>query len=89
MDIRKIILDELERQGRSKYWLAENPGCGTHKNAIYAYLRGESDSSGQNIAAMLNALNLSIVPGRTTVGSTKGGEVPAKRKGGKRLKGSK
>ncbi len=62
MDIRQIIMDELERQGRSKYWLAENPGCGVHQNIIYAYLRADSDTSGETVAKMLTALRLRIVP---------------------------
>jgi len=63
MDIRKNILEELERQERSKYWLAEKPGCGVHKNGVYVYLRGESDGTGPAIEAMLEALQLKIVPG--------------------------
>ncbi len=62
MDIRKIILDELHRQGRSRYWLAEHPGCGINKNSIYIYLRGETEGHGSTIAAMLTALRLRIVP---------------------------
>ncbi len=62
MDIRKIILDELHRQGRSRYWLAERPGCGVNKNSIYIYLRGETEGHGSTIAAMLTALRLRIVP---------------------------
>lgn len=72
MDFRKIILDELERQGRSKYWLAENPGCGVHKNGVYVYLRGESNGTGPAIGAMLDALGLKIVPGeKSTAAKTK------------------
>lgn len=63
MDFRKIILDELKRQGRSKYWLAENPGCGIAKNVIYTVLRGDTDGSANTLSAMLDALGLKIVPG--------------------------
>ena len=63
MDLRKIIQDEMKRQGRSGYWLAENPGCGASKNVVYTYLRGDSDGTGQTIAAMLEALGMKVVSG--------------------------
>lgn len=61
IDFRKIVLDELERQDRSKYWLAENPGCGVHKAAVYAYLRGDTDAASSTVAAMLTTLGMTVV----------------------------
>ena len=62
MDMHKLIVDELKRQGRSKYWLAESPGCGINQNTVYAYLRGDGDTTGRTLGAMLEALRLQIVP---------------------------
>lgn len=77
IDFRKIILSELERQGRSKYWLAENPGCGIAKNVVYVFLRGETDGSVATVVAMLNALGMKIVSGDAP---TKPAPKPRKKK---------
>lgn len=76
IDFRKIILGELERQGRSKYWLAENPGCGVAKNVVYVYLRGETDGSAHTVAAMLTALDMKVVAS----GDVKAGSKARKKK---------
>lgn len=63
-EIRDQVLRELERAGRSRYWLAqrvaEDTRAGVTADAVYRYLRGEGDTSGAVIASMLRALGLRI-----------------------------
>ena len=58
-DFRRIITDELGRQGKSTYWLvsqAESPP----RNSVYAYLRGERDMGSEGVAAILSVLGLAV-----------------------------
>ena len=77
MNLRSIIQTEMKRQGRSAYWLAENSGEGHHKNAVYSFLRGDTEGSSMLMVAMLEALDMRIVPGE---GPVKSATKPRKKK---------
>jgi DNA-binding phage protein len=63
-EIRDHVLRELERSGRSRYWMAQrvadDPRAGVTADTVYRYLRGEGDTTGAVIASMLRALGLRI-----------------------------
>ena len=58
-EIRQAVLDALERQGHSRYWLARQVKCQT---AVYAWLKGERDVYASLAARCLTALKLEIKP---------------------------
>ena len=64
MDIREQIRAELERQGKSVYWLAnrlrDRKVCSD--NHFYLYMRGRKDATGKIIGAALDELDLELKP---------------------------
>lgn len=58
MDIRAIIIAELEKQGRSRFWLAKM--ADVDSSTVYRFLAGTGDTSTENASAMLAALGLRI-----------------------------
>lgn len=64
-EFRSVIVAEVERQGRSRYWLAQKVAdderADVSADAVYRYLRGESDTTGAVIAACMRALGLRSV----------------------------
>ncbi len=64
-EFRRVIVDEMERQQRSRYWLAKavaaDERADVSEDAVYRYLRGESDTTGAVIAACMRALWLRSV----------------------------
>lgn len=63
MDFRKIILNELEKQGRSRYWLAQSCKDSMAESTIYGYLAGENRLSDDKLAVLLKALGVRIDTG--------------------------
>ena len=64
-EFRRVIVDEVERQGLSRYWLAQTVAdderADVSADAVYRYLRGESDTTGAVIAACMRALDIRTV----------------------------
>jgi hypothetical protein len=56
-DFRKQILDRLAALGKNKLWLAEQVKPEPSQNAIYTYLRGRGDMTGEYIARIMDALD--------------------------------
>lgn len=62
-DFRKLIVQALKKQDKSKYWLAHLGLDGQPApNTIYRYLRGELDITGEPLAVLLAAVGISVVP---------------------------
>jgi hypothetical protein len=65
-DFRSIILSELERSGRSRYWLAhvvaDDQASKVNERAVYRYLAGEGDTTGAVIASAFAALGIDVSP---------------------------
>ena len=61
MDFRKIIIRELKRQKKSRFWLGKQPKT-PDPNTVFRYLRGEQDMRGENLAACLESLGLKVRP---------------------------
>lgn len=63
-DFREIILAELERSGRSRYWLAHavsaDPNSNVNERAVYRYLAGEGDTTGAAIASAFANLGICV-----------------------------
>lgn len=63
-DFRKIILAELERTGRSRYWLAHavssDPSSSVNQRAVYRYLAGDGDTTGSAIASAFAVLGIRV-----------------------------
>lgn len=61
-EFRSRIVAELDRQSRSRYWLAQavaqDERADVSADAVYRYLRGESDTTGAVIAACCRALGI-------------------------------
>lgn len=67
-DFREIILAELERTGRSRYWLAHavsaDPNSNVNERAVYRYLAGDGDTTGSAIASAFAVLGITLsMPG--------------------------
>lgn len=60
MDLRSIIIVELERQGMTQAALAD--AAEMTQPRVNAYLRGHRDVKAETLARMLDALNLEIRP---------------------------
>jgi hypothetical protein len=62
MDIRKRIIDELAKQGRSRYWLGMEvaKSGAANRETVFRYLRGARDTSGTVIGAMLAVLKVDL-----------------------------
>jgi hypothetical protein len=64
-EFRRVIVGAMERQQRSRYWLAKavaaDERADVSEDAVYRYLRGESDTTGAVIAACIRALGLRSV----------------------------
>ena len=61
--IRESITAELERQGKTRYWLVRESGVPA--STVYAFLAGTRGTSHANVEAMLSALGLSPQPDST------------------------
>jgi hypothetical protein len=63
-DLREIILAELERTGRSRYWLAQaiaaDRASNVSERAVYRYLSGEGDTTGAVLASAFAALGIIV-----------------------------
>lgn len=62
MDIRALINRRLRELGHSPYWLAEAARDKPSRNAVYSYLRGDSDMGSAGIGRLLDLLDLQIAP---------------------------
>lgn len=58
MDFRQIILNELARQGKSRYWLAEACADQVSRRTTYGYLAGENRITDDKLAVLLDAMGL-------------------------------
>jgi hypothetical protein len=61
MDFREIILTELARQKKSRYWLAEACAGQVSKRTTYGYLAGKTRITDDKLAILLKALDLSPI----------------------------
>ena len=66
VDLRKIIKDEMQRQGVSQTKLQEMTGILQHR--ISEYLSGRRDVTAETLRKMLEALKLDIRPRRRRKG---------------------
>ena len=71
MDFRKAIVDELKRQGRTRYWLAKQSDLAI--GTVYDYIAGRTSSSGETLERIFDSLGLKVV-------STKPAGKPRKRR---------
>jgi len=62
MDIRKVIITEIKRQGWTQRRLAAETGL--TQSRIADYVRGARDMTGENLQRLLKALSLEITPTR-------------------------
>lgn len=62
MDPRELILKRLNELGHSPYWLVQQVKGELGENTVYAYLRGESDMRGNNLAKLFVVLDLEVTP---------------------------
>jgi hypothetical protein len=62
VNVRRSILQQLKRTGRTRYWLAQKVEKHLTSPAVYQYLGGKSDMIGKNIEILLTALDLEIRP---------------------------
>ena len=60
VDIRKIILDELKRQGHTRYWLATHDDMAFHYQHVYRWLQGHNDAGQRLIENTMEILGLEI-----------------------------
>jgi hypothetical protein len=58
---RELILAELARQGKSRYWLAEACAGQVGKRTTYSYLAGKTRITDDKLAVLLKALDLSPI----------------------------
>lgn len=63
MDIRRIIKDEMQRQGMTQTALEDISGIWQHR--ISEYLNGKRDANGKTLQNLLMGLNLEIRPARS------------------------
>ena len=64
-EIRRIILQQLEELGRSRYWLAKKAaeqGIVGNRETVFRFLRGDRDTSSTVISGILGILDLEIGP---------------------------
>lgn len=63
-DFREIILAELERTNRSRYWLAhavaDDQSSNVNERAVYRYLSGEGDTTGAVLASAFAVLGIRV-----------------------------
>ena len=63
-DFREIILAELERTNRSRYWLAnavaDDQASNVNERAVYRYLSGEGDTTGAVLASAFAVLGIRV-----------------------------
>lgn len=63
-EFREMILSELERTNRSRYWLAHavaaDPNSNVNERAVYRYLAGEGDTTGSAIASAFAILGICV-----------------------------
>ena len=63
-DFREIILAELERTNRSRYWLAhavaDDKASNVNERAVYRYLSGEGDTTGAVLASAFAVLGIRV-----------------------------
>ena len=62
VDLRQMIIDQLAKIGRSRYWLAHNGMVSLAPNSVMRYLNGTHDAHGQAIAQMMCAVGLKVEP---------------------------
>jgi len=71
MDIRKIVSAELERQGRSVYWLAKAVEKHMSNTTVYEFVKGEKQVTAANLGYVLDALGIKLTPGADPGASTR------------------
>jgi hypothetical protein len=63
-DFRELILAELERTNRSRYWLAhavaDDQASNVNERAVYRYLSGEGDTTGAVLASAFAVLGIRV-----------------------------
>lgn len=66
MDLRQIIIDRLSELDMSAYQLAHSDDvmAVAHPTTVFRYLRGERDTTGEVIGAVLQTLRLRIARGK-------------------------
>lgn len=60
IDFRSLILERLEKIGRSRYWLANNGMVDLAPNSVMRYLNGTHDAHGRAIGQMMCAVGLRV-----------------------------
>jgi hypothetical protein len=62
VNVRKSILQQLKRTGRTRYWLARQVAKRMTPPTVYQYLSGKQDMVGLNIEILMDAVGLEILP---------------------------
>ena len=68
-EFREMILSELERTNRSRYWLAQSvaadPCSNVNERAVYRYLSGDGDTTGAVLASAFAVLGIRVTLPKT------------------------
>jgi hypothetical protein len=62
VNVRKSILQQLKRTGKTRYWLARQVSKHLTPPTVYQYLSGKQDMIGSNIEMLMDAVGLEIRP---------------------------
>ena len=60
LDIRKMVIDELERRGKSWYWLGRQPGVTCHEDSIRAWLYRGSQLGADHVNEVMEFLGFRV-----------------------------
>ncbi len=67
-DLRKAVLSELTRQGKSKYWLVKElegkrpKGANVTPMTVYNFLNGKNSLNSDDLGLIFDALGLEVKP---------------------------
>ncbi len=60
VDIRAAVLQELERRGVSRGWLARQPGVTCGRDAVLRWLAGRGELAARSVGECMAALGLTV-----------------------------
>lgn len=61
-DLRYVVLEALESQGRSRSWLADHPDVTCGRDAVLRWLAGRTDIAATHAGECLAVLGLDVTP---------------------------
>ena len=60
IDIKKLVIEELDRTGRSWYWLGRHPDVTCHEDSVRAWLQRGTQLGADHVSEVLNVLGFKI-----------------------------